>query len=126
MREVAVTPEVAGSSPVGPAISRAKRIEFGRLTAFLEPPIASISSMSPEFEYYAISRGLGEGGMGLVYPAHARRPGLPVAIKVMSRREFDPELQARFLKEYRILSALNPRNIVRCYEITESRDGVLS
>jgi len=82
--------------------------------------------MSPEFEYYAISRVLGEGGMGLVYLAHDRRTGLPVAIKVMSRREFDPELQARFLKENRILSALNHRNIVRCYEITESRDGILS
>jgi serine/threonine-protein kinase len=82
--------------------------------------------MSPEFEYYAISRVLGEGGMGLVYLAHDRRTGLPVAIKVMSRREFDPELQARFLKENRSLSTLNHGNIVRCYEITESRDGVLS
>ncbi len=82
--------------------------------------------MSPEFDYYAISRVLGEGGMGLVYLAHDRRTGLPVAIKVMSKREFDPELQARFLKENRILSSLNHRNIVRCYEITESRDGVLS
>ena len=82
--------------------------------------------MSPEFDHYAISRVLGEGGMGLVYLAHDRRTGLPVAIKVMSRREFDPELQARFLKENRILSALNHRNIVRCYEITESREGILS
>jgi serine/threonine protein kinase len=49
-----------------------------------------------------------------------------VAIKVMSKREFDPELQARFLKENRILSALNHRNIVRCFEITESKDGILS
>jgi serine/threonine-protein kinase len=82
--------------------------------------------MSPEFDYYAISRVLGEGGMGLVYLAHDRRTGLPVAIKVMSKREFDRELQARFLKENRILSALNHRNIVRCFEITESKDGVLS
>ncbi|HEX7615639.1 MAG TPA: serine/threonine-protein kinase [Thermoanaerobaculia bacterium] len=73
-----------------------------------------------------MSRVLGEGGMGLVYLAHDRRTGLPVAIKVMSRQEFDPELQARFLKENRILSVLNHRNIVRCYEITESREGVLS
>ena len=82
--------------------------------------------MAPEFEYYTISRVLGEGGMGLVYLAHDRRTGLPVAIKVMSKREFDPELQARFLKENRILSALNHRNIVRCYEITESLEGMLS
>ncbi len=82
--------------------------------------------MAPEFEHYTVSRVLGEGGMGLVYLAHDRRTGLPVAIKVMSKREFDPELQARFLKENRILSALNHRNIVRCYDITESLEGMLS
>ena len=64
--------------------------------------------------------------MGLVYLAHDRRTGLPVAIKVMSRWSVDPELQARFLKENRILSSLNHRNIVRCYEITESREGTPS
>ncbi|HQQ76383.1 MAG TPA: serine/threonine-protein kinase, partial [Thermoanaerobaculia bacterium] len=64
--------------------------------------------------------------MGLVYLAHDRRTGLPVAIKVMSRWSADPELHARFLKENRILSSLNHRNIVRCYEITESREGTPS
>ena len=88
--------------------------------------IASFSNTPPEFDHYAISRVLGEGGMGLVYLANDRRTGLPVAIKVMSGWASDPELQARFLKENRILSALNHRNIVRCYEITESRDGILS
>src|SRR5512141_574497 len=82
--------------------------------------------MSPEFDYYAISRVLGEGGMGLVYLATDRRTGLPVAIKVMSRWSTDPDLQARFLKENRILSSLNHRNIVRCYEIAESRGGIPS
>ena len=82
--------------------------------------------MTPEFDHYTISRVLGEGGMGLVYLAHDRRTGLPVAIKVMSRREVDEDLRGRFLKENRILAALNHRNIVRFYEITESRDGVLS
>jgi serine/threonine protein kinase len=86
----------------------------------------SYSKSPPEFDYYTISRVLGEGGMGLVYLAHDRRTGLPVAIKVMSKRVFDPSLQARFLKENRILSALNHRNIVRCYEITESRGGIPS
>lgn len=85
-----------------------------------------MSNMPPEFDQYTISRVLGEGGMGLVYLATDRRTGLPVAIKVMSRWAADPELQARFLKENRILSALNHRNIVRCYEITESREGIPS
>jgi serine/threonine protein kinase len=82
--------------------------------------------MPPEFDHYTISRVLGEGGMGLVYLANDRRTGLQVAIKVMSGWALDPELQARFLKENRILSALNHRNIVRCYEITQSRDGIPS
>jgi serine/threonine protein kinase len=82
--------------------------------------------MTPEFDHYTVSRVLGEGGMGLVYLATDRRTGLPVAIKVMSRWAADPELQARFLKENRILSSLNHRNIVRCYEITESREGTPS
>ena len=88
--------------------------------------IASFSNTPPEFDHYTISRVLGEGGMGRVYLANDRRTGLPVAIKVMSGWASDPELQARFLKESRILSALSHRNIVRCYEITESRDGILS
>jgi serine/threonine protein kinase len=82
--------------------------------------------MPPEFDHYTISRVLGEGGMGLVYLANDRRTGLPVAIKVMSGWALDPELQVRFLKENRILSALNHRNIVRCHEITQSRDGIPS
>ena len=88
--------------------------------------IASFSNKPPDFEHYTISRVLGEGGMGLVYLANDRRTGLPVAIKVMSGWALDPDLQARFLKENRILSALNNRNIVRCYEITQSREGVPS
>jgi serine/threonine protein kinase len=64
--------------------------------------------------------------MGLVYLAQDRRTGLPVAIKVMSGWTLDPDLQARFLQENRILSALDHRNIVRCYEITQSVDGIPS
>jgi len=82
--------------------------------------IASFSNTPPEFDHYTISRVLGEGGMGRVYLANDRRTGLPVAIKVMSGWASDPELQARFLKESRILSALSHRNIVRCYERSRS------
>ena len=85
-----------------------------------------MSHKPPEFDYYTIRQVLGEGGMGIVYLAHDRRTDLPVAIKVMSKKLFDPELQARFLKENQILASLNHRNIVRCYEITRSRDGTPS
>lgn len=77
----------------------------------------------PQFDYYVVSRILGEGGMGIVYLATDRRTDLPVAIKVMSKRMNDPEVQFRFMRENEILAALNHRNIVRCYEITRARDG---
>ena len=62
--------------------------------------------------------------MGIVFLAEDRRTHLPVAAKVMSRSLSDPELQARFMKENQILASLNHRNIVRCYEITRSREGL--
>lgn len=62
--------------------------------------------------------------MGIVFLAEDRRTHLPVAVKVMSRSLTDPELQARFMKENQILGSLNHRNIVRCYEITRSREGL--
>lgn len=80
----------------------------------------------PEFDHYAVSRVLGEGGMGIVFLAEDRRTNLPVAVKVMSRSLQDPELQARFMKETQILSSLNHRNIVRCYEVVRSREGLPS
>ena len=62
--------------------------------------------------------------MGIVFLAEDRRTHLPVAAKVMSRSLSDPELQARLMKENQILASLNHRNIVRCYEITRSREGL--
>jgi len=84
----------------------------------------SVLLKAPEFDHYSVSRVLGEGGMGIVFLAEDRRTHLPVAAKVMSRSLTDPELQARFMKENQILSSLNHRNIVRCYEITRSREGL--
>jgi serine/threonine-protein kinase len=81
----------------------------------------------PRFEHYTVTRVLGEGGMGVVYEGQDRRTELPVAVKVMSRHRLsDPDLQKRFLKENEILSSLNHRNIVRCYEITRSLEGMPS
>ena len=78
----------------------------------------------PEFDHYVVSRVLGEGGMGIVFQAEDRRTGLSVAAKVMSRGLQDDELQARFIKEMQILASLNHRNIVRCYEVVRSREGL--
>lgn len=64
--------------------------------------------------------------MGIVLRGTDKRTGLPVAIKVMSKTLQDPELQARFMKENEILASLNHRNIVRCHEITRTKDGLPS
>ncbi len=80
----------------------------------------------PEFDHYSVSRVLGEGGMGIVFLAEDRRTALPVAIKVMSRGLQDEELKARFVKEMQILASLNHRNIVRCYEVVRSKEGLPS
>ena len=81
---------------------------------------------TPEFENYEVTRVLGEGGMGVVFLGHDLRADLPVAIKVMSKRLHDPDLQRRFLLENEILSSLNHRNIVRCYEIVRTLEGMPS
>jgi serine/threonine protein kinase len=85
-----------------------------------------VSGKDPEFDYYEVSSVLGEGGMGIVYKARDRRTGLPVAVKVMSKRFNDPDLQFRFVRENEILASLNHRNIVRCYDVTRARDGTPS
>lgn len=64
--------------------------------------------------------------MGIVLRGTDKRTGLPVAIKVMSKTLQDPEIQARFMKENEILASLNHRNIVRCHEITRTKDGLPS
>ncbi len=89
--------------------------------------MGSAPTYVPKFEHYTVTRVLGEGGMGVVYEGQDRRTELPVAIKVMSRHRLsDPDLQKRFLKENEILSSLNHRNIVRCYEITRALEGTPS
>ncbi|MEO6323228.1 MAG: protein kinase [Thermoanaerobaculia bacterium] len=88
--------------------------------------MANAALRPPEFENYSVQRVLGEGGMGVVFLGHDIRADLPVAIKVMSKRMHDPDLQRRFLQENEILSALNHRNIVRCFEIVRTREGVPS
>ncbi len=78
----------------------------------------------PQFDKYVVTRLLGEGGMGCVYHALERWTGLPYAIKVMSKRLHDPDMRARFLRENQILASLNHRHIVRCWELTESLNGI--
>ena len=67
---------------------------------------------------------LGKGGMGDVYRAHDTKLGRDVALKFLpSTFARDPERQARFGREARLLASLNHPNIAAIYGMEES-DGL--
>jgi serine/threonine protein kinase len=71
---------------------------------------------------YRIVDTLGAGGMGVVYRAHDARLGRDVAIKFLPAAwTSDPERQARFEREARILAALNHPHIAAIYGIEEAQ-----
>ena len=79
----------------------------------------------PALPGYVLEGELGRGGMGVVYRATRAADGRPVAVKVIRPAEGTPHREAqRFLREARIMTALEHRNIVRCFDCGEA-DGRL-
>src|SRR5262249_13171124 len=70
---------------------------------------------------YEMVRGLGRGGMGVVYLANQKSLGRPVAVKVLRPGEatYGP-LVKRFLDEARHLAHLRHPNIVSIHEIGQA------
>jgi len=69
---------------------------------------------------YQLLERIGSGGMGEVYRAHDTRLGRDVAIKILPHGlSTDPNRQARFEREARVLAALNHPNIGAVYGIEE-------
>jgi serine/threonine protein kinase/Tol biopolymer transport system component len=78
---------------------------------------------------YQLQERIGSGGMGEVYRAHDTRLGRDVAIKILPHGfSADPNRQARFEREARVLAALNHPNIGAVYGfeegVTESGETV--
>jgi serine/threonine protein kinase/Tol biopolymer transport system component len=78
---------------------------------------------------YQLQQRIGSGGMGEIYRAHDTRLGRDVAIKILPHGfSADPNRQARFEREARVLAALNHRNIGAVYgfeeEVTESGETI--
>ncbi|HEU4935712.1 MAG TPA: protein kinase [Vicinamibacterales bacterium] len=78
---------------------------------------------------YQLQERIGSGGMGEIYRAHDTRLGRDVAIKILPQSfSADPNRQARFEREARVLAALNHPNIGAVYGfeegVTESGETV--
>src|SRR6266852_2623480 len=72
---------------------------------------------------YEILAPLGVGGMGEVYRARDMRLGRDVAIKVLPQHlSSNPDLNARFEREARAISALSHPHICHLYDVG-SQDG---
>ena len=68
---------------------------------------------------YAITRKLGEGGMGVVYAAHDERLERTVALKTMTSLATDDTARKRFWREARAAASVNHPNVCHIYEIGE-------
>ncbi|MCU1245087.1 MAG: hypothetical protein JWN02_997, partial [Acidobacteria bacterium] len=67
---------------------------------------------------------LGQGGMGEVYAGIDERLGRKVAVKaIRGEGRLSAEARSRFLREARVLSALDHPNICRLFEYLESPEG---
>ena len=74
--------------------------------------------------HYAVTRKVGEGGMGVVYAARDERLQRPVALKTISALSQDETVRKRFWREARAAASVNHPNVCQIYEIGE-HDGDL-
>jgi eukaryotic-like serine/threonine-protein kinase len=78
-------------------------------------------AVGPAIPGYKIECEIGRGAMGVVYRAVRGADGQTVAVKVITPAAGVTEKDAqRFLREARIMSSLEHRNIVRCFDSGES------
>jgi non-specific serine/threonine protein kinase len=87
---------------------------------------ASDAAEPPAHGRYRIARELGRGGMGVVYLAHDRQLGRPVALKCLpSAFANDRDARALLVAEARAAAMLDHPNIATVFEIGESDNGRL-
>jgi serine/threonine protein kinase/Tol biopolymer transport system component len=109
--------------------------QVSRAEGFMSGPAAAVAA-SAALEHakgtlvgqrlgcYTIGALLGVGGMGEVYRAHDEGLGRDVAIKVLPLAfTADPQRQARFEREARLLATLNHPNIGAIYGLVEASGG---
>ena len=86
------------------------------LAALTPPPDVPLPT---RIGHYAITRKLGQGGMGVVYAARDERLERTVAVKTMSALAQDDTARKRFWREARAAASVNHPNVCHIYEIGE-------
>jgi tetratricopeptide (TPR) repeat protein len=77
-----------------------------------DQPQVNAPAVGRQLGPWRLDRRLGAGGMAVVYAA-THTDGHLAALKVMHRDAVDPAEHTRFLREYRVLSAIRHPNVVR-------------
>jgi len=95
------------------------RVRLG-LIPTLQPP-----TLDPDGRFVLLEV-LGAGGMGVVFLGLDTTLDRHVALKVLRRRSLTPEqLEARLLREAKILANLQDRNILMVFDVGRARGGEL-
>src|SRR6516225_9161719 len=72
---------------------------------------------------YTILAEIGRGGMGIVYSAREEGRDRPIALKVLSTREFSESALRHFEQEFRTLTELSHPNLTEVYDFGRAALG---
>jgi serine/threonine protein kinase/tetratricopeptide (TPR) repeat protein len=86
-----------------------------------DPGVAPAEPLPARLGHYAITRKLGQGGMGVVYAARDERLHREVALKTMVSVLQDETARQRFWREARAAASVNHPNVCQIYEIGEDQ-----
>jgi serine/threonine protein kinase len=90
-------------------------VRMGRITPFQRQELLAGRCRFRLGQYTVLDK-VGKGGMGHVFKAEHSMMGRLVAIKVLPRSKANPESEAAFQREMRILGRLDHPNLVRAFD----------
>jgi eukaryotic-like serine/threonine-protein kinase len=112
--------------PPPPETTSTPALDYLSATRTGQPPGETIEfAAGPSIPGYTLGHELGRGAMGVVYRATRESDGLAVALKLVNPAPNASRKDAeRFLREARIMTALEHKHIVRCLDCGEIDAGL--